>query len=319
MHFRVASSGACALLLILPLAGCTNSSSTNDGGSASTAAGSTSSPGAPSTPGATTTGAAPTPSATGRIATSAQSSPTTDTSRAPEDSSGKYVTGNSVGSQLEAALKRSAPDRAYGTANCGALRAQVDDTTSCTITVDGATLAYTATVKSVVGSTVNFEFTPDDDSAGGVPPEGYEDPTDVAPEDDATPGTAAETAKYGETYTSPSGRQIFVSAPQPYTPTEAAVGTDEGGFTKFTRVTVRLINKHAEAFDTNEIIVTATSGDRATEGIWDGDIQGVPARNLLPGRTLSFDLVFGYQPGQPLTIELSTFSGPVVTYDGVAR
>ncbi|CAG7574547.1 uncharacterized protein DUF4333 [Barrientosiimonas humi] len=73
----------------------------------------------------------------------------------------KEVDNGKVEEQLTAALKRSAPDRDYGKADCNDdLKAEVGETADCEIEVDGANIKYKATVKSVEGDTVNFEFTP---------------------------------------------------------------------------------------------------------------------------------------------------------------
>ncbi|WP_018156377.1 hypothetical protein [Demetria terragena] len=137
---------------------------------------------------------------------------------------------------------------------------------------------------------------------------------DVAPEDE--PAEEAGTVAWGKTYTSPTKRKIVSGVPQPWTPNEYAI--TEGGWKKYVKVTLTLVNDANEPFDSSELTAAGTSGDRATEPVFD-DSVGTPDRTVLPGRKLSFDLAFGYEPGAPLTVELSTFDGPIVTFDGVVR
>lgn len=284
---RIAASTAA---LAVTLAGCGGSATElNDGGSSASGSGST------------------VASAAGSIAGEPPAKP----SSSPPPSGSKYVTSDKVSQQLLAALKRSAPDRDYdGDPVCGPLAATVGATATCSIVVDGATIVYDATVTSVEGETVNFEFVPSDEVAPDAA---------VPPEDDVAPSQAADTMAYGQTYTSSTGRQIMVSQPKPFKPSDSAYVPEEQ-FTKYIRMTVKLVNKNAEPFDTNELMFEATSGERESSGVAD-TAAGIdtPTSTILPGRTLSFDLAFGYTPGQPFTLAISTFEGPVVTYDGVVK
>lgn len=124
------------------------------------------------------------------------------------------------------------------------------------------------------------------------------------------------TVAWGETYTSPTKRKIMSEVPKPWTPSEYAA--TEGDWEKYVKVTLTIVNDADEPFDASELILAGTSGNKATEQVFD-DSVGSPDRTVLPGRKLSFDVGFGYEPGAPLTVEVSTFDGPVVTFDGVVK
>ncbi|ONK13804.1 DUF4352 domain-containing protein [Streptomyces sp. MP131-18] len=101
---------------------------------------------------------------------------------------------------------------------------------------------------------------------------------------------AEETAVYD------SGFEITVSAAEPYTPTDWAVGHTEGNAAY--SVTVSLANNGSEAVDTTFILATARAGAEGVtaEEIYDDTVGNGFNGELLPGRTASADYAFDAPP-----------------------
>lgn len=145
---------------------------------------------------------------------------------------------------------------------------------------------------------------------------------DTSADEAADTGESSATVEYGQTYTSPKGIEVSVSKPTPYRPSEYAATDD--GFSKYVLITVTYKNDSKKAIDGSMFEYEATSGDQPAEQVFD-DERGVgeDGRTILPGRSLTQKLAFGYTPGQPLTLQISSYDdafidsmGPIVTYDG---
>ncbi|MDT0441685.1 DUF4352 domain-containing protein [Streptomyces johnsoniae] len=101
---------------------------------------------------------------------------------------------------------------------------------------------------------------------------------------------AEETAVYD------SGFEITVSAAEPYTPTDWAVGHTEGNAAY--SVTVSLANNGEESVDTTFVLASARAGaDGVTaETIYDDTVGTGFNGELLPGRTASAEYAFDAPP-----------------------
>lgn len=180
-----------------------------------------------------------------------------------------------------------------------------------TDTDDGGTVQKDAVADAPAGSAADPA-----DGAPEDPPAAADEPAGDAPAGADTGG--ARTVAYGKTYTSPSGISITASVPEPFTPSESAVADER--FTKHIKLTVRVKNGTKKAWDANQLLASAVSGDKPSDQVFDYE-RGVGAewRTVLPGRTLTVTMAFGYQPAKPFTLSLETFGGPLVTYDGVVK
>lgn len=147
--------------------------------------------------------------------------------------------------------------------------------------------------------------------------------TPAAPTDTGTgtrgDGSPAGIAKWGSTYTSPpTKRKITATTPKAWTPSSTAA--KDGPWTKWAKTTITIDNGSDKPFDTSDLMFDATAGDKPTDQVYDSESNvGSESRVVLPGRKLTFDVGFGYEPGKPLTMEVASLSETIVTFDGVVR
>lgn len=133
-------------------------------------------------------------------------------------------------------------------------------------------------------------------------------------------GEAGAPLAFGDTFTSPTGRKITLSALQPYTPSDTAALDEEAPKgSVYRKFKITLDNSSKETFDASEISLSTTSGERSVSTIVDGDVGSSPYVKVLPGRKLSWTVAYAVTPGDKLTVEVSTMSGTVATWDGTVK
>ncbi len=148
------------------------------------------------------------------------------------------------------------------------------------------------------GEQVEEQTTENAENAGGESGESGEtggtEETEGAEEGEG--GTDDGLFAAGETAVYDSGFEITVSAAEPYTPTDWAIGHTEGNAAY--SVTVSLANNGSEAVDTTFILATARAGaDGVTaEEIYDDGVGDGFNGELLPGRTATADYAFDAPP-----------------------
>lgn len=113
------------------------------------------------------------------------------------------------------------------------------------------------------------------------------------------------TKPFGSTFTWDDKLAVTVSKPVPFTPSEYAV--TDSKFKKFVKLTVVIKNgtdKVYESFNFNE---SATSGDQQTDKVFDS-AKGIelPTAKILPGKSLTYNVAYGYTPGQDYTLTVNS-------------
>lgn len=165
-----------------------------------------------------------------------------------------------------------------------------------------------------IAVTDDGEAAPADD-AGVEDEDPAEDPAAAADDGSEEGDGEASTVEYGQTYTSPSGISITASKPGPFRLSES--GYSPGEFKSFVVLNITIKNGTKKAFDGDSVMLEATSGESPTEEVFDVDKSvGYEGRTILPGRSLTAKVAFGVNQGKPLTLVLSTFDGPLCTFDG---
>ncbi|HEY0214859.1 MAG TPA: DUF4190 domain-containing protein [Cellulomonas sp.] len=142
---------------------------------------------------------------------------------------------------------------------------------------------------------------------------------DAAADDAAAADAAAADAAaadgtnlaFDEPFLYEDGLQVTIGAPQPYTPSEYAYGTDGGS--SYVSMVVTIVNGSTENFDPTLFYTSASSaGAEATE-LFDGEaLAGSPQTPVLPGGTVSFTI--GYALNDPAAIVLEV-EPSMFTYD----
>ena len=94
---------------------------------------------------------------------------------------------------------------------------------------------------------------------------------------------------------------MTVSAPTAYTPGTHAVAGE--GAAHYAKVTVTIKNGSAQQFDPTMAHLTASSGGQEGDQVYDGKVGASPDTTVLPGKTINWDVAFGAQSLDDLTIE----------------
>lgn len=198
-------------------------------------------------------------------------------------------------------------------AACGGSTTTVTKTVTQTVTASPATPAAAASDSSAVAS--DTSATGDD---GAVGPS---DSSDSSATDEATETGSGAPLAFGDTYTSgTTGRKVTLSALSPYTPSSsAALDEEKPAGAVYRKFKITLDNSSKETFNSGDILLTVTAGERTVSTIVDGDVGNSPYVSVLPGRKLSWTVAYAAKPGEHLTVEVSTLGGTVATWDGVAK
>ncbi|RKN08683.1 DUF4352 domain-containing protein [Streptomyces radicis] len=119
-------------------------------------------------------------------------------------------------------------------------------------------------------------------------------------------GAEQEIFAAGETAVFDNGVEYTVSAAEPYSPSEWAVGHTEGNEPQVVSLTVT--NNGAETYDTSFILTTARIGEDGVEAelIIDDPVGLGPGGSVAPGQSATADYAFDIPAGEPsfsLTVE----------------
>ena len=137
--------------------------------------------------------------------------------------------------------------------------------------------------------------------------------------EDSSDSSQTQLLAFGQTYTSPDGNwSVSVAQPVKYRKSQYAAGGD--GFKSAAKVKITIKNlSTGKSVDPSSLDVTATSGDREADSIFDNNVADAPNAVILPGRSVSWSEVFGATPGATFTIQVQDYSdfssGPIV-FDG---
>ena len=146
-------------------------------------------------------------------------------------------------------------------------------------------------------------------NAGDVPT--TTTPSSTTPSSPTTePGTAnsAGVKKFGETYTWSDNVSITVKDPAKFTPSKYSAERSE--FKDFTALTVTIKNDTSQILDPSRFNYSATSGDKESRAVYDSDNQdGFGGRaKILPGKSLTFKIGYGYTPGQDFNLIVTGYN-----------
>lgn len=132
------------------------------------------------------------------------------------------------------------------------------------------------------------------------------------PAQDSSGTTQGTDATFGTAYTWDDGLAIEVGAPEPFTPSEYAAGTE--GYSDFVVFTVRIVNGTSENWDPSLFYATLQSGNQEASQVYDsGQLGDSPSTSLLPGREVQFQIAFGVNDPADLVMEVA----PDFTYKNV--
>jgi len=119
-----------------------------------------------------------------------------------------------------------------------------------------------------------------------------------------TPNADA-TGEFGGTSTYPDGVAVSLAVPTPYTPSENSF--DPRDAAAYVAIDVTVTNGGTENYDPATLFLTAQSGDEPAEQVIDvrQDITGAPQTTVLPGRSVTFPVVFGVADPSDLVVEVT--------------
>ncbi len=120
-------------------------------------------------------------------------------------------------------------------------------------------------------------------------------PTEAPPEPNLS--------RYAKPFAWEDGLQVVLSAPVPYTP------SNDGYVQKapaYVVTTVTLTNKTGKTFDPSSFLLSAQSGGREADRIfdYDGGLDSPPSSPLPNGRSITFKAGFGVQDAKDVVIEV---------------
>ena len=110
--------------------------------------------------------------------------------------------------------------------------------------------------------------------------------------------------QFGQVYTWDDGLEVTVAAGVPFTPSEYAVSTPSPAYLSFT---ITISNKTGKAYDPTLFNVSAQSGGKEAESIYDSDngLTGSPTTTVLDGRDATFAVGFGVADPADVVLEIS--------------
>ena len=87
-------------------------------------------------------------------------------------------------------------------------------------------------------------------------------------------------------------------------------------FNEFIAIPVTIENIGSEPFETPELTISVTTGDRAADTFIDssGGVEGDPYADVLPGRSITFKSGFAVISGAELVAKVSLFLGDDSVY-----
>lgn len=112
------------------------------------------------------------------------------------------------------------------------------------------------------------------------------------------------TKPFGSTFTWDDKLSVTFSKPQPYTPGEYAAGTEN--FKDFVVMDVTIKNGTSKVYDANMFTASATTGEKESDQVYDGDKIGSPSSKVMPGKSLKFKVAFGVEKGQDFTVVINS-------------
>lgn len=162
-----------------------------------------------------------------------------------------------------------------------------------TLTV-AAAFALTGCVGAIPGDPSEDTTSTSSSSSTSESDTGYEPGSwaDEPVEDEAT-GDSYEDYQltFGETFEWEDGTTATVSKPVNYMPSAYAAGGE--GYQHHVKMTVKIVNGSSLPLDASFTSPTVSSGEREGDEIFDDNVGGGPTANVLPGRTVSFDVAYG--------------------------
>lgn len=143
-----------------------------------------------------------------------------------------------------------------------------------------------------------------------APPEVVEGEPVGAEEPAETQKPATGVVAFGETVTLPDQEgTITISAPEPYTPSEIALGLMEGEWDEFVVMNVTETNDGAEPVSAGWSM-SATTGEQEAEQIYDsGNGIEAPLADVMPGKSITYKIAFGRTAGADFVLSASPLAG----------
>lgn len=174
----------------------------------------------------------------------------------------------------------------------------------------------TAILLAAAGCSVPGSVSDDPEAVASSPAEHEtaEEPAAEADESEEAPEPEAEAvaepedegvAKWGETYAYVDGLEVKLSKPEKFEATEWAMVTTEDGTDL--RWTVTVTNGTGKKYDPSMFSVTASSGEKEAEEIFDTDngLDGSPMTSVRDGKSIKFDIGFRVADPKDVTLEVS--------------
>ncbi|MBC9958306.1 hypothetical protein [Yimella sp. cx-51] len=127
------------------------------------------------------------------------------------------------------------------------------------------------------------------------------------PSTSPTEGTtqASGVLDFGKTYQWDNKVSVTVKDATDFTPSDYT--TKNSRFSKFTKATITLTNNTDKPIEARNLRTSATSGDRQTPELYDykNDVGRPSTAKILPGKSLSWEVGYGYTSGEDLTVTLT--------------
>ena len=127
----------------------------------------------------------------------------------------------------------------------------------------------------------------------------------VAAASASTTSVSSGPAKFGDTL-SKDGYSVTVGAPAAFTPSATAAGSNGMGAGPSSVFQVTVKNGSAKVLNPFGVFLKATSGDAQVGKVFDSG-QGIedPTADILPGKSLTWRVVFEAPPSKPLDVQAS--------------
>ena len=170
---------------------------------------------------------------------------------------------------------------------------------------------------NVVGQVIDSEEIQDEITEQLEEEFGNDEQTEPAPDDETVPddeAVPAEALSFGDTMAWENGVEMTVSAPEPYTPSEAAAGADQANHIVFTMTITNNSTENLQPLPYTRLSSGGQEGSQIFDATADGGQIGIPPTTvILPGQSVTWQDAWSVADVDALTMQ----TAPSFDYDDV--
>ena len=164
---------------------------------------------------------------------------------------------------------------------------------------------------NVVGQVIDSEEIQDEITEQLEEEFGNDEQTEPAPDQEAAP---VESLSFGDTMAWENGVEMTVSAPEPYTPSEAAAGADQANHVVFTMTITNNSTENLQPLPYTRLSSGGQEGSQIFDATADGGQIGIPPITvILPGQSVTWQDAWSVADVDSLTMQ----TAPSFDYDDV--